>query len=316
MGFICGTPAINIPPLTGRTFQTACEKAAPCAHAAACQRAVWIVAALAKPCAQARAYVIMRAPVITHLHSFLQEAALNEELSKLISLQEVDVEIRRLQDEIASLPVRQEELERQFAASVKEYLDLKQQLTDSLSERRRLEADLSDEQNRHQKFKDDLNKMTAPNIKVYETIMREIDTTRKTVSLLETDILKLMEQIEKLEAQVHERTPEVEARRVEVDRQLAEWRTLAEQQQQRLAELSAARAPLLAALSATSRATYQRLSRMRSGLALAEARDYSCLACRMKIRPQVFADIRRGETIITCESCGRILYFKPETATT
>ena len=55
---------------------------------------------------------------------------------------------------------------------------------------------------------------------------------------------------------------------------------------------------------------------MRSGFALAEARDYSCMACRMKIRPQVFADIRKGDSIITCESCGRILYFKVEAAIT
>jgi uncharacterized protein len=40
------------------------------------------------------------------------------------------------------------------------------------------------------------------------------------------------------------------------------------------------------------------------------------MACRMKIRPQVFSDIRRGDSIFTCESCGRILYFKAEPATT
>jgi predicted nucleic acid-binding Zn-ribbon protein len=70
------------------------------------------------------------------------------------------------------------------------------------------------------------------------------------------------------------------------------------------------------ALGPAARATYERLSRMRSGFALAEARDYSCMACRMKIRPQVFSDIRRGDSIITCESCGRIFYFKGESATT
>jgi predicted nucleic acid-binding Zn-ribbon protein len=53
---------------------------------------------------------------------------------------------------------------------------------------------------------------------------------------------------------------------------------------------------------------------MRSGFALAEARDWKCLACRMTIRPQVFNDIRKGDSIITCESCGRILYFKVEAA--
>ncbi len=45
---------------------------------------------------------------------------------------------------------------------------------------------------------------------------------------------------------------------------------------------------LLTTLTPNARATYERVSRMRSGLALAEARDYSCMACRMKIRPQVF----------------------------
>lgn len=247
--------------------------------------------------------------------SLNQEATLNEQLSKLISLQELDVEIRRLQSEVNSLPVRQQELEQQFAASVKDYLDLKQQLDAALAEKRQLEYNLEDEQQKHQKFKDDLNKMTAPNIKIYETIMREIDTTRKTISVYETELLKQMERTEKLEALTGERQPEMEARRKEVDRQLAEWASATATAQQRLEELLAARAPMLAELGGEARSTYDRLSRMRSGLALSEARDYSCLACRMRIRPQVFNDIKRGEQIITCESCGRILYFKAETAT-
>ena len=46
--------------------------------------------------------------------------------------------------------------------------------------------------------------------------------------------------------------------------------------------------------------------------ALAEARNYSCTACRMTIRPQAFNNIRRGESIYECENCGRILFFKAE----
>ncbi len=111
-------------------------------------------------------------------------------------------------------------------------------------------------------------------------------------------------------------SPEIEARRVEVDRQAHEWQATAEANRLRLEALRAERAAKMEALSPAARATYERLSRMRNGFALAEARDYSCLACRMKIRPQVFADIRRGDSIITCESCGRILYFKSESVAT
>jgi uncharacterized protein len=237
---------------------------------------------------------------------------LNEELSRLISLQEIDVEIKGLKDEIAMLPVRRQELERDFSGSVKEYFDLKAQLETASNERSRFESELEIEQEKHQKFKNDL--MKATNEREYTTAVREIDVARKAISSLETEIIKLMEKIEKLEAQVKERTPEIESRRVEVDRQLAEWLAAAAVNQQRLDDLLARRPPALEALSVNARATYERLSKMRSGFALAEARNYSCLACRMKIRPQVFNDIRRGETIITCESCGRILYFKAESA--
>jgi predicted nucleic acid-binding Zn-ribbon protein len=29
----------------------------------------------------------------------------------------------------------------------------------------------------------------------------------------------------------------------------------------------------------------------------------------MSLRPQVMAEIRRGEEVITCDNCGRILYY-------
>lgn len=238
---------------------------------------------------------------------------MNSELSQLISLQDIDVEIKRLREEIESLPSRRDELERQFAESVKEYLAIKQELDSSQTERRRLEGDLELEQQKHQKFKNDL--MKATNEREYTTAVREIDVARKTISSLETEILKLMERIEKLDAQVVERTPEMETRRIEVDRQVKEWLLAADSNQQRLDALVAERAAKMQSLGPEARATYERLSRMRNGFALAEARDYSCMACRMKIRPQVFSDIRKGDSIITCESCGRILYFKIEAMT-
>ncbi len=237
---------------------------------------------------------------------------MNSELSHLITLQEADVEIKRLKVEIESLPTRREELERQFAESVREYLTIKQELDESQASRRRLEAELENEQQKSQKFKNDL--MKATNEREYTTAVREIDVARKAISSLETEVLKLMESIEKLDAQVAERAPEMESRRVDVDRQLKEWTVSAEVSQQRLGALRAERAAKMQALSPDARSTYERLSRMRSGFALAEARDYSCMACRMKIRPQNFSDIRRGDSIITCESCGRILYFKAEAA--
>src|SRR5262249_60475899 len=107
-----------------------------------------------------------------------------------------------------------------FAESVKESLAIKQELEDAQAAKRRLEGELENEQQKHQKFKNDL--MKATNEREYTTAVREIDVTRKAISALETEDLKLMERVEKLDAQVAERTPEMESRRVEIDRQLKE----------------------------------------------------------------------------------------------
>ena len=57
---------------------------------------------------------------------------------------------------------------------------------------------------------------------------------------------------------------------------------------------------------------YSRIkARIRDGVAVAEARNRSCTACFMSLRPQVMSEIRRGEEILTCDNCGRILYYVP-----
>jgi predicted nucleic acid-binding Zn-ribbon protein len=46
-------------------------------------------------------------------------------------------------------------------------------------------------------------------------------------------------------------------------------------------------------------------------VALAEARNGSCSACFIALRPQVMAQVRRGEEIVTCDNCNRILFYQP-----
>jgi predicted nucleic acid-binding Zn-ribbon protein len=89
-------------------------------------------------------------------------------------------------------------------------------------------------------------------------------------------------------------------------------RTQAEQ----LADNQRERERLIATLPKQMSVLYNRIStRIRDGVAVAEARNNSCTACFMSLRPQVMAEIRRGEDVITCDNCNRILYYvQAETA--
>jgi predicted nucleic acid-binding Zn-ribbon protein len=44
---------------------------------------------------------------------------------------------------------------------------------------------------------------------------------------------------------------------------------------------------------------------------VAEARDGICTICHVRLRPQVFNNVRLNADIIQCDSCQRILYFVP-----
>jgi uncharacterized protein len=44
---------------------------------------------------------------------------------------------------------------------------------------------------------------------------------------------------------------------------------------------------------------------------MAEAKNAMCMECHMRIRPQLFQEIKRNDSIITCESCSRILFYVP-----
>src|SRR5258705_9298215 len=82
--------------------------------------------------------------------------------------------------------------------------------------------------------------------------------------------------------------------------------------QQQLESDRVERERLMNELPKTTSAMYKRIaSRIRDGVVMAEARNGACMACYMALRPQIMADVRRGEEVITCDNCNRILYYAP-----
>ena len=240
------------------------------------------------------------------------------ELTQLIDLQNLDTSIRRLQAELEAIPQRRAEIEKEFEQRASEFLALELRRDNARETRIRLETELAETRTKAEHA--DRALMAATNEKEYTAAIREGDAARKHSSELETKILEQMEAFETAEREISAHTSDVEKLRAERDAQLAALEALAAAQAQQIEDKRRERERVLAGLPKQMGTLYNRIStRVRGGIAVAEARDGSCMACHMRLRPQVMAQIRRGDEVITCDNCARILYYAqtaPQQATT
>ena len=73
-----------------------------------------------------------------------------------------------------------------------------------------------------------------------------------------------------------------------------------------------ANAPTAAAqLPKATLAEYERIRKKWHGVVIAEATSGRCAACQIVLRPQYLQDLKKGDHLMTCESCGRFLYYNP-----
>ena len=232
------------------------------------------------------------------------------ELQQLIALQIADTSIRKLQAELESIPKRRAEVESEFDQRAGDFQAREQARDAARASRQQLDKELAEQRTRAEKADRDL--MSSTNSKAYEAAIREADAAKKRINELETKVLEQMEAGEQAERGLAEREPELQRLRGEFDERL---KTFEEQTRAQAAEIDARRAERdrsFNELTPTARSLYNRISaRIRDGVALAEARNGSCSACFMGLRPQTMSEVRRGEEIIQCDNCNRILYYLP-----
>ncbi len=232
------------------------------------------------------------------------------EIQQLIALQKADLEIRRLQTEIAAIPERRAEIEKEFDQRAFEIKGLEQQRDEAQQERVRLEAEAAETKTQGERA--ERNLMSSKKQDEYTAAIREADSAKKHISKLEEQILEKMEAFELANNALTERAPEVAKLQAEMEERFKNFDAQAKRQEVELNALREQREKTVLALPKGLSREYNRIStRIRDGVAVTEARNGSCTACFMALRPQVMSQIRRGDEIITCENCNRILFYVP-----
>ena len=231
------------------------------------------------------------------------------DLKLVIRLQDVDHRLAELAREIAALPKHIAEIEKKLVSHERKLEADRAALVANQKERRKCEGDIQVQEAKISKLKDQM--LQVKTNEQYRAFQSEIDFCKGEVRKAEDRILDLMAESEPLDKNVKaaELSLKVEKIEVEAEKKVARERTAVDEKAS--AELQAERAAIVAAISPRTYQTYERIRRGRRGIAVAEAVGGRCSACQMALRPQFAQELKRGDKVMSCESCQRILYYNP-----
>ena len=230
------------------------------------------------------------------------------ELQKLVALQNLDTSIRKLEKDLEAIPERRAEIEGEFDQRAFEIRALETRRDEAKHARARLENEVVEQRGRVERA--ERNLMSSKKQDEYTAAIREADAARKLISTLETQILEQMEILEQAEAALTERAGEIASLNSDRELRLKSFDDETQVQSEQLKVARTERDQLFVNLPKSLSGLYTRIStRIRDGIAVAEARNGACTACFMALRPQIMAEVRRGGELITCDNCNRILYY-------
>jgi uncharacterized protein len=238
----------------------------------------------------------------------------NPDIQHLIRLQQLDSEIESARRRIAEIPAVQDALATRLGQATAAAEAVKQRLAESQSERKKIEAEVAAIQIRLSKYKGQLTELKTN--KEYQTMQKEIATAEEAIRSHEDRVLERMEEAENLARELSTAEAGLKTQQAAITVERKSLDAEASALQRTVDERSAARAAAAKELSSTALQLFEHVSRQRKGLAVAEARDGGCTVCHVRMRPQMFNEVRRGENLIQCESCLRILYYLPQDAAT
>jgi hypothetical protein len=233
---------------------------------------------------------------------------MNADLEKLIRLHQAEIELKRLDSELTDVPRLRGELDERLSRERGRLEAAREALETSKKTRRQNETEVQDLETRRSKYKGQL--MEVKTNKEYTAMLHEIEAVEREIRSREDLILEEMERAETLTR--------------DVAREEEAFRSVEEAARGEAAELDARKARLegerkrvagerdevAPGIPEDLLQLYQRVAKLR-GTGMAEARDGMCQTCHVKLRPQMWVEVRQNENVFQCAACNRILYYEP-----
>ncbi len=233
---------------------------------------------------------------------------MNELIEQLVALQEIDLVIDKIDSEIKQ---EQDGLDGRFSSLVeREGLISEQetQIEELEKERRTLEDEMTD---KIAHVKERQSKMMQVQTSREQTaLLKEIEDAKKNVKENEEKIVSIMEQVEKLTAETTEEKNLLKAEKTLVDEEKEKVKTVIDELSKGKKTKKNRREKQAGAVNGSMIQKYEILRERRNGLAIVNVLDGVCQGCFMNLPPQKYNMLLRGDQVLECPSCQRLIYHQ------
>lgn len=247
--------------------------------------------------------------MVTNNNEKMQELTVEEKLQNLYELQRIDTEIDKIKTLRGELPLEVQDLEDEIAGLETRIENLKVELGELDKTASTRKMDIKKAEEAIKKYSEQLDNVR--NNREYDALSKEIEFQKLEIELQEKRIREAQKAKAEKEALMEEskkryadKVSDLEAKKGELNDIINETHKDEESLQSKSEELAAT-------IDERLLTAYRRIrSNARNGLAVVTVDRDACGGCFNKIPPQRQLDIRSRKKIIVCEYCGRILIDK------
>ncbi len=230
---------------------------------------------------------------------------MHPDLDRLVRAQEIDRALADVRGRIAALAVRRKSADDALAAAKAGLAQAEERVKATGLARRTAEKDVETLGEQERKFQTQLTQVKKN--EEYAALLHEIEGAKKKRSERETAVLEEMDE----EARVAAGVAAAKAALAAAEKTAAEVRSAIDADEATLRTeedgYAGRRDGALGQLPAGLRARYEKLVVAKKGTAVAFLEGVACAACGAHLPPQKAIAIRRGDAVVECPDCGRIL---------
>ncbi|HBZ00885.1 MAG TPA: hypothetical protein DEO84_06140 [candidate division Zixibacteria bacterium] len=248
--------------------------------------------------------------IAAHFLFIKRRLKLQKDLTLLLGLQEIDDQLGELERSRIYLPEMIQSLEKEIDELNQAIAINDKILEESQREQRMFELEIETDKQELDKFQKQM-KVIKTN-KEYDALTAEIDAKKQGVADKEEKTLALMAAAD----EAREKSAELKSMLTEVKtRNTTQLETLRNQEstlQAKIEDKIIERNNLIKDINRQIVGVYERIRKGKGGMAVVPVRKRACSGCFKQIPPQRIQEIRRGDRIFACDSCGRILTWTDE----